>query len=98
MRTWILGLLPTVLLALALPATALPGISLSKPLPETGPDECALLTQIKFPWLVCKTDAQGHKRIVNTTVAATANWEDTRQIPLGYEFVEGDGGWLSITR
>lgn len=98
MRTWILSLLPTVLLALALPATALPGISLSEPLPETAPDECALLTQIKFPWLVCTTDAEGNKHIVNSTVPANASWEDTRQIPLGYEFVEGDGGWLSITR
>ena len=98
MRIWIIGLLPAVLIALALPATALPGISLSEPLPETGPDECALLTQIKFPWLICKTDAQGHKRIVNSTVAANANWEDLRRIPLGDEFVEGEGNWLSIAR
>jgi hypothetical protein len=93
-----LGLFSTVSLALALPAAALPGISLSEPVPATGPDECSVLSQIKYPWLACATGADGAKRFVGGTIAANAGWDDDRQIPLGHEFVEGHGNWLPVTQ
>ncbi len=86
----------SIAMAATFPAAALPGISLSEPAAATADDECMPLVQIKYPWLNCTTDAHGNKRITNATVAANASWDDDRQLPLGYEFVEGHGGWLPV--
>ena len=74
-------------------AAALPGISLSEPLPEVGADECPVLTQIKYPWLQCATNERGGRSITSATVSANASWQADRSLPLGDAFVEGDGWW-----
>jgi len=83
-------------LALALGAgsgSALASISLSEPAAEVAADACPQLTQIKYPWLRCTTHADGTKSLAGGTVPAIATWENSRQIPLGYGFIEGDGAY-----
>ena len=75
-------------------AGALGSIALADPAPELAADACPQLTQIKYPWLRCTTAADGTKSIAGGTVPAIATWENSRQMPLGYEFIEGDGAWL----
>lgn len=74
-------------------ASALPGISLSGPLAEVAADECPVLTQIKYPWLECTTDALGTRSISTATVPANASWDSDRSIPIGHAWVEGEGAW-----
>jgi len=88
----IAGTLLTLLLAGS--ASALPSLSLSEPPAEVGPDECAPLIQIKYPWLGCTTDAEGRRSFTTATVPANATWLGDKIIPLGHEFVDGDGAWL----
>ena len=92
MRMWIAAILSSLLLAGA--ASALPGISLSQPLPKVADDACPLLTQIKYPWLRCAQNAHGGKSFTTTTVQASASWETDRSIAIGHDFVEGEGAWL----
>ena len=58
-----------------------------------GEDECPPLTRIKYPWLECATNAWGGRSIRTATAPANASWDTDRRIPLGHDFVEGEGGW-----
>jgi hypothetical protein len=75
----------------AMPTAALEPISLSVPVADTGPDECPLLTRIKYPWLVCDTNAWGGKPFVPG--AESDSWEQDRSIPTMSQFTEGTGHW-----
>jgi hypothetical protein len=68
------------------PEIALPGIDLSKPAEATAPGECPKLIQIKYPFISCKEGVIG-------LADGDATWENSRQIPIGSEFVEGNGYW-----
>ena len=92
MRMWIAAILSSLLLAGA--ASALPGISLSQPLPEVAADACPVLTDIKYPWLRCVRNSHGGKSFTPATVRAVASWRTDRTIAIGHEFVEGTGAWF----
>jgi len=67
-------------------ASALDGLDLSNP-PEDAQDEaCPRLFQIKYPFLVC-----GDSKAPSP--AEQPNWQNTRRIPYGFDFTEGDGYW-----
>ena len=67
-------------------AIALDEIDLSNP-PEDAQDEaCPRLFQIKYPFLVCGESKGG-------SPTEEPNWENTRRIPYGFDFTEGDGYW-----
>jgi len=65
---------------------AIPGIDLSKPVEATAPGECPKLIQIKYPFISCKGGIIG-------LADGDATWENSRQIPIGSDFVEGNGYW-----
>jgi len=65
---------------------ALEGIDLSSPPEATAPGVCPKLIQIKYPFLKCETTVIG-------LAGGDATWENARRIPIGSEFVEGDGYW-----
>ena len=92
MRMWIVASFLVLFVSGA--ASALPGISLSEPPAEVAADECPVLTQIKYPWLGCASNAHGGRSFTRATVAANARWETDRTIALGHEWVEGEGNWV----
>jgi len=61
-------------------------IDLSQPAEATAPGECPRLIQIKYPFISCKNNVIG-------LADGDATWENSRQIPIGSEFVEGNGYW-----
>jgi len=78
-------------LLLASPGWALDGIDLSAPSEPAGEEaeastegECSRLIQIKYPFLSC---ANGQIGLAD----ADATWENSRQIPRGFDWVEGGG-------
>lgn len=75
-----------VFLAFPGAALALDGIDLSQPPEETAEGECPRLIQIKYPFIRC---ADGQIGVANTY----PNWENTRRIPRGSDFVEGNSYW-----
>ena len=95
---WLALLVSATGLLLASSAHALPSISLDEPIAEPAADECPLLTRIKYPWLACTTTADGRRIFAGGTVPANATWESERQIPLGFEWIEGLGAYLPITQ
>ena len=62
------------------------GIDLSQPAEATAPGECPRLIQIKYPFISCKSGVIG-------LADGDATWENSRQIPIGSDFVEGNGYW-----
>jgi hypothetical protein len=68
------------------PAIEVNVIDLSQPAEATAPGECPKLIQIKYPFISCKGGAMG-------LAGGDATWENSRQIPIGSEFVEGNGYW-----
>ena len=76
-----------IALALAAgPAAALEGIDLSKPAEPTAAGECPALIKIKYPFLSCANGQIGQ-------ASGDATWENSRQLPLQSEFMEGNGYW-----
>jgi hypothetical protein len=79
-------------------AMALDGIDLSAPAEESeemGADAsaeggCPQLAQIKYPFLTCDGGEIGS---TDGKDNAHATWENSRQIPLGSAWVEGDAYW-----
>ena len=79
-------------------AMALDGIDLSAPAEESeeaGADAteeggCSQLAQIKYPFLTCDGAEIGS---TDANTEANATWENSRQIPLGSAWVEGDAYW-----
>lgn len=73
-------------LGLILPgvASAGEGIDLSQPAEVTAEGECPRLIQIKYPFLDCGSGQIGMADGDDT-------WENSRQIPLAFDWVEGDG-------
>jgi hypothetical protein len=77
---------------LATPVFALDGIDLSKPAEMSGevdaeagaPAGCPELVQIKYPFLTCANGQIGQSD-------ADELWENSRRIPVGSAFVEGNG-------
>ena len=67
------------------PAAAIEGIDLSSP-PEqsTIGGECSRLVRIKYPFIRCSGGEIGQSGV-------DENWGNTRQIPIGSDFVEGNG-------
>lgn len=61
-------------------------IDLSQPAEATAPGECPKLIQIKYPFISCKNNVIG-------LADGDATWENSRQIPVGSEFIEGNGYW-----
>ena len=67
-------------------ALALDDFDLSNP-PDAVEDEaCPRLYQIKYPFLAC-----GESEVGSPDEEPT--WENTRRIPYGFDFTEGDGYW-----
>ena len=67
-------------------AVALDGIDLSQPVEATAEGECPKLIQIKYPFVSCEGGVIG-------LAGGDATWENSRQIPIGSDFVEGNGYW-----
>ena len=67
-------------------ALALDGIDLSVAAEPTAAGECPRLIQIKYPFLNCHDGEIG-------LADGDATWENSRRIPIGSEFVEGNGYW-----
>jgi len=86
MLTTIVGLGAAISVMSASSAVALDGIDLSQPAEATAPGECPKLIQIKYPFISCKGGVIG-------LADGDATWENSRQIPIGSEFVEGNGYW-----
>jgi len=86
MLTTIVGLGAAICVMSASSAVALDGIDLSQPAEATAPGECPKLIQIKYPFISCKGGVIG-------LADGDATWENSRQIPIGSEFVEGNGYW-----
>jgi len=78
-------------LGLAAPASALEPICLKAAMAELGPDECPLLTRIKYPWITCHTDSRGV--VIAETGRGGDSWERSRQIPWLGDWSEGDAYW-----
>jgi hypothetical protein len=70
----------------AAPVAALDAIDLSVPAEAPAEGECPALIKIKYPFLSC---ADG--RIGMTSEDDT--WMNSRRIPLGSQWVEGNGFW-----
>lgn len=73
-----------VSLFLATTASALDGINLSEPSEPTAEGECPRLVQIKYPFLSCANGEIGQSD-------ENEIWFNSRRIPVGSGFVEGDG-------
>jgi hypothetical protein len=86
MLTTIVGAGAAICVMSASSALALDGIDLSQPAEATAPGECPKLIQIKYPFISCKEGVIG-------LADGDATWENSRQIPIGSEFVEGNGYW-----
>lgn len=67
-------------------AMALDGIDLSQPVEAAATGECSKLIQIKYPFVSCEGGVIG-------LADGDATWENSRQIPIGSDFVEGNGYW-----
>ena len=67
-------------------ATALDSIDLNTPSTPTGAGECSQLVQIKYPFLTCSSGQIGQS-------PANETWANTRHMPIGSGWVEGDGYW-----
>ena len=67
-------------------ATALDSIDLSVEAEPTAEGECPRLVQIKYPFLSCANGQIGQ-------ATADDTWENSRQIPRGSRFIEGNGFW-----
>jgi len=67
-------------------AAALDGIDLGPSSEETDGGDCSQLVQIKYPFLNCTNGETG-------STEADDTWENSRQIPLGSAWTEGDGYW-----
>lgn len=65
-------------------ASALDGINLSEPAEPTAEGECPRLVQIKYPFLSCANAEIGQSD-------ENEIWFNSRRIPVGSGFVEGDG-------
>ena len=65
-------------------AFALDGIDLSRPAEAVAEGECPKLIQIKYPFLKCAAGEIGQD-------GADDTWGNSRRIPMGSDFVEGDG-------
>jgi hypothetical protein len=89
MRRFALALI--LALGLAAPAAALEPICLKAALAELGPDQCPLLTRIKYPWLSCHTDSDGV--VVAEIGRGGDSWERSRRIPWLGAWSEGNGYW-----
>jgi hypothetical protein len=68
------------------PDIVLEGIDLTKPAEAAAPGECPKLIQIKYPFISCESGVIG-------LADGNATWENSRQIPIGSDFVEGNGYW-----
>ena len=91
-----MGIWLTTGIAIALlagPASAESRFSPSEASRAIAADECPLLTQIKYPWLACETRAPGTRSITTVTVPAEASWARNRSLPIGDDWVEGEGAW-----
>jgi hypothetical protein len=73
-------------LAFSTSAAALDSIDLSVEAEPTAEGECPRLVQIKYPFLRCANGQIGQSD-------ADETWDDSRRIPLGSGFIEGDGYW-----
>ena len=94
MRMWIAKTLTLCGLLLgAVSASAVTPLSLEDTQRELGPNDCPVLTQVKYPWLTCAVSATGGRTISNATVAPNATWDADKRIPRGHVFVDGQGGW-----
>ena len=89
MKLVLLAVLATVLGSA--PAFALDSVDLAAKPAAEGDNACPALTQVKYPWLVCKAGAHGAVSL--STRAHEQTWENTRNIPRGFDFTEGDGYW-----
>lgn len=69
--------------AFGMASVAQAGEHLKLPVAPPGQDECPKITQVKYPWLKCKTNAWGGTQIATATVPANANWEDEKQSGCG---------------
>ncbi len=67
-------------------AMALDGIDLSTPSEEIDDGGCSQLFRIKYPFLSCANGVIG-------SAEGDATWENSRQIPIGSAWVEGEGYW-----
>ena len=67
-------------------AMALDGINLSEPAEEVAAGECPRLIQIKYPFISCSDGQIG-------MAEGDDSWENSRQIPLQRDWVEGTGWW-----
>jgi len=67
-------------------AFALDGIDLNGPAEVAAEGSCSQLVQIKYPFLAC---AGGEIGLSD----ADATWENSRHIPIGTDWTEGDGYW-----
>ena len=73
-------------LVFATSAAALDSIDLSVEAEPTAEGECPRLVQIKYPFLECANGQIGQSD-------ADETWDNSRRIPLGRAFIEGDGYW-----
>lgn len=70
----------------ASPAAALDAIDLSVAAEPPAEGECPALIKIKYPFLSCVDGLIGQTDADDT-------WMNSRRIPLGSQFVEGNGFW-----
>jgi hypothetical protein len=83
-------LLPLFSLAFALVAS--PALALDPVDPSAASEGgCPALTAAKYPWLACTAGEKGAVSLATKPQEAT--WENTRNIPKGFDFTEGDGYW-----
>ena len=82
----IVGIAGAFCLLTASPALALDGIDISEPAEATAPGGCPKLIQIKYPFISCQDDEIG-------LADGDATWENSRQIPIQSDFIEGNGYW-----
>lgn len=73
-------------LLLASPAMALDGIDLSRAPAAPAEGECPELIKIKYPFLSCANREVG-------VASGNDTWDNSRQIPIQSEFIEGNGYW-----
>lgn len=89
-RVLVLGACATLALAFGLThsneATALDAIDLSEPATPTAEGECSRLVRIKYPLRACAAGELGQTDADDT-------WENSRTIPRGSDFIEGNGFW-----
>lgn len=82
LRVFVVALFVSLFAATA--ASALDGINLSEPAEPTAEGECPRLVQIKYPFLSCANGEIGQSD-------ENEIWFNSRRIPVGSGFVEGDG-------